>query len=63
MQSHPVAVIPGDGVGQEIIPEAKRVLARLEAKHGFHLEYTDYDWGSDYHHRHGRMAPKISSTS
>jgi tartrate dehydrogenase/decarboxylase/D-malate dehydrogenase len=58
MQSHPVAVIPGDGVGQEIIPEAKRVLARLEAKHGFHLEYTDYDWGSDYYHRHGRMAPE-----
>ncbi len=56
MQTHSIAVIAGDGVGQEIIPEAKRLLAGLEASHHFHLAYTDYDWGSDYYHRHGRMA-------
>src|SRR5438552_1699122 len=42
MQTHTIAVIPGDGVGQEIIPEAKRLIMRLEAKHSFHLEYTDF---------------------
>ncbi|MES1257109.1 MAG: tartrate dehydrogenase [Acidobacteriota bacterium] len=58
MQTHQIAVIPGDGVGQEIIPEAKRVLEKLQAIHRFRLEYTDYDWGSDYYLAHGRMAPE-----
>ena len=58
MHTHRIAVIPGDGVGQEILPEAKRVLAALQAKHGFTLDYTDYDWGSDYYLAHGRMAPE-----
>jgi tartrate dehydrogenase/decarboxylase/D-malate dehydrogenase len=57
MPTHKIAVIAGDGVGQEVIPEAKRVLAALSAKHGFTLEYTDYDWGSDHYLRHGAMAP------
>jgi tartrate dehydrogenase/decarboxylase/D-malate dehydrogenase len=58
MRTLPIAVIPGDGVGQEIVPEAKRLLAALESSHNFHLAYNDYNWGSDYYHRHGRMAPK-----
>ena len=33
MQTHRIAVIAGDGVGQEIIPEAKRLLARLQSRH------------------------------
>ncbi len=57
MKTHQIAVIAGDGVGQEVIPEVKRLLTPLQAKHGFHLEYTDYPWGSDYYHQHGRMAP------
>lgn len=58
MQTHRIAVIPGDGVGQEVIPEAKRLLEKLQAKHTFRLEYQDYEWGSDYYLRHGRMAPE-----
>ena len=58
MPTHKIAVIPGDGVGQEVIPETKRVLAALEPKHNFKLEYADYDWGSDYYFRHGRMCPE-----
>ncbi|HVW83741.1 MAG TPA: tartrate dehydrogenase [Bryobacteraceae bacterium] len=58
MQTHRIAVIAGDGVGQEIIPEAKRLLSRLEQKYGFRLEYSDYDWGSEYYLRNGRMAPE-----
>ncbi|MDQ1469377.1 MAG: tartrate dehydrogenase/decarboxylase / D-malate dehydrogenase, partial [Bryobacterales bacterium] len=57
MQTHQIAVIAGDGVGQEIIPEAKRLLAELQTKHGFRLEYQDYPWGSDYYLQHGSMAP------
>jgi tartrate dehydrogenase/decarboxylase/D-malate dehydrogenase len=57
MQTHQIAVIAGDGVGQEIIPEAKRLLAELQTKHGFRLEYQDHPWGSDYYLQHGSMAP------
>ena len=57
MQTHRIAVIAGDGVGQEVIPEAKRLLARLQSKHSFGLEYEDHPWGSDYYLRHGSMAP------
>jgi len=47
-----IAVIPGDGVGREVIPEALRVLDRV-AK----LEYRNFDWGSAHYLRHGRMMP------
>ena len=57
MPSYRIAVIAGDGVGQEIIPEAKRVLYVLAARYGFQLDYTDYDWGSDYYLQNGRMCP------
>jgi tartrate dehydrogenase/decarboxylase/D-malate dehydrogenase len=57
MQTHQIAVIAGDGVGQEIIPEAKRLLAEVQAKHAFRLEYQDHPWGSDYYLKHGSMAP------
>lgn len=57
MQTYRIAVIAGDGVGQEVIPEAKRLLAHLQSKHSFALEYTDYSWGSDYYLQYGRMAP------
>ena len=59
MKSHRIAVISGDGVGPEIIAETKRVLEKLQSRHGFRLDYTDYDWGADYYFRHGRMSPEI----
>lgn len=52
MSNFKIAVIAGDGVGQEILPHGKRILDRLG---GF--SYTDYPWGSDYYFEHGRMAP------
>ncbi|MBI3281586.1 MAG: tartrate dehydrogenase [Acidobacteria bacterium] len=58
MQTFSIAVIAGDGVGQEVIPEAKRVLAAAGERFGFALEYSDFDWGSDHYFRHGRMMPE-----
>jgi tartrate dehydrogenase/decarboxylase / D-malate dehydrogenase len=52
MTKFSIAVIAGDGVGCEVVPEALRVLDRV-AK----LEYTHFDWGSDYYLRNGRMMP------
>jgi tartrate dehydrogenase/decarboxylase/D-malate dehydrogenase len=57
MKTYNIAVIAGDGVGQEVIPEGKRVLDHAGAKHGARFEYTDYPWGTDYYLQHGAMAP------
>src|SRR5437763_1677023 len=42
-----VAVIPGDGIGPEVIQEALRVLDRLRETHGADLELTHFDWGAE----------------
>ncbi len=52
MAQFSIAVIAGDGVGREVVPEAIRVIDRV-AK----LQYTHFDWGSDYYLHHGRMMP------
>jgi tartrate dehydrogenase/decarboxylase / D-malate dehydrogenase len=53
MTTHKIAVIAGDGVGQEVIPHGKRVLDWMGS-----FAYTDYEWGSDYYFRNGRMCPQ-----
>jgi tartrate dehydrogenase/decarboxylase/D-malate dehydrogenase len=57
MHTYKIAVIAGDGVGQEVIPQGKRVLDRVGAKHGARFEYTDYPWGTDYYFQNGMMCP------
>jgi tartrate dehydrogenase/decarboxylase/D-malate dehydrogenase len=52
MQTFKIAVIAGDGAGQEVIPHGKRVLDQVGS-----FKYTDYEWGSDYYFRNGRMCP------
>ncbi len=53
MDNFKIAVIAGDGVGQEVIPLGKRILDRVGS-----FVYTDYDWGSEMYFRTGRMAPE-----
>jgi tartrate dehydrogenase/decarboxylase / D-malate dehydrogenase len=52
---HKVAVIPGDGIGLEVIPAALTVLETAASKHGFALELTEFPWGCAYYGKHGRM--------
>src|SRR5258708_32923328 len=42
-----IAVIPGDGIGPEVIKEAVGVLERIRETHGVELELTHFDWGAD----------------
>ena len=42
-----IAVIPGDGIGPEVIREAVRVLERLRETHGVDLQLTHFDWGAE----------------
>ncbi|HIZ35295.1 MAG TPA: tartrate dehydrogenase [Candidatus Ruania gallistercoris] len=54
---HQIALVPGDGIGLEVVPAAVRVLDAVAEAYDFHLSWTELDWGSDYYHRHGRMMP------
>src|SRR5882724_9925161 len=52
-----VAVIPGDGIGPEVVSEAVRVLERARETHGVELEFTHFDWGAEKFLREGVSLP------
>lgn len=57
-RSYTIAVIPGDGIGKEVVPEGLRVLEAAAARYGFSLKLKSHDFSScDYHRRHGQMMP------
>lgn len=54
-----IAVIAGDGIGKETVPEGVRVLEKAAAKFGFALELDHFDFASwDYYAKHDRMMPE-----
>jgi 3-isopropylmalate dehydrogenase len=57
-QSKRIAVIPGDGIGPEVIREAVGVLERLRITHGVELELTHFNWGADKFLKEGISLPK-----
>jgi 3-isopropylmalate dehydrogenase len=52
-----IAVIPGDGVGKEVIPEAVKVLKAAAAARGREVSLTEFDWGADRFLRDGTTLP------
>ena len=57
-KTHRIAVIPGDGIGKEVMPEALRALDAAAQKFGFRLDQKPIDWAScDYYAKHGQMMP------
>jgi tartrate dehydrogenase/decarboxylase/D-malate dehydrogenase len=57
MRTFTIAVIPGDGVGVEVIPPARNALERAGAKHGIAFAFEEFDWGANHYARWGRMMP------
>jgi tartrate dehydrogenase/decarboxylase / D-malate dehydrogenase len=57
MASYRIAVIPGDGIGKEVVPEGQRVLEAAGRKYGIELEWDEYPWSCEYFSRNGRMMP------
>jgi tartrate dehydrogenase/decarboxylase/D-malate dehydrogenase len=54
-----IAVIPGDGIGKEVVPEGIRVLEQAAKRFGFTLKSDWFDFAScDYYEKHGRMMPE-----
>jgi tartrate dehydrogenase/decarboxylase / D-malate dehydrogenase len=52
-----LALIPGDGIGVEVMESAKQVLAVVSSGYDVELEYTEFDWSCERYHRTGTMMP------
>ncbi|RQP22032.1 tartrate dehydrogenase [Piscinibacter terrae] len=53
-----IAVIPGDGIGKEVMPEGLRVLEAAASRFNIDLQFEHHDFSSwDYYERHGQMLP------
>jgi tartrate dehydrogenase/decarboxylase/D-malate dehydrogenase len=58
-KSHRIAVIPGDGIGKEVISEGIKCLKVLsEIFENVQFEFQYLPWGSEYYLQHGRMMPE-----
>ena len=56
MNIHRVAVIPGDGIGPEVLTEGIKILNKAAELDGsFSFEFTTFPWGCTYYLEHGRM--------
>ncbi|MGH6719255.1 MAG: isocitrate/isopropylmalate family dehydrogenase [Alphaproteobacteria bacterium] len=52
-----IAVIAGDGIGHEVVPEGIRVLDAAGARFGFRLDWQPFPWGCAHFRATGRMMP------
>jgi tartrate dehydrogenase/decarboxylase / D-malate dehydrogenase len=59
MKKWEISVIPGDGIGTEVMPEAIKVLDAIAEIHGgFRFHYKNYPWSCEYYLEHGVMMPE-----
>jgi tartrate dehydrogenase/decarboxylase/D-malate dehydrogenase len=52
-----IALIPGDGIGTEVVPEGVRTLEALAGKYGFEVTFTEFPYSCGYYRQHGEMMP------
>lgn len=57
MRQYKIAVVPGDGIGPEIVPSALEVVDALGAKLGFEIEKQEFPWGAGHYLKHGEFMP------
>ncbi|MEI2417957.1 tartrate dehydrogenase [Orrella sp. JC864] len=54
---HKIAVIAGDGIGTEVMPEGLRVLDAAATRFGIDFQFDEFDWSSQRYAKHGAMVP------
>jgi tartrate dehydrogenase/decarboxylase/D-malate dehydrogenase len=54
---HRIAVIAGDGIGQEVMPEGIRVVEAVAQPLGLEFQWEHFPWGCEYYAAHGAMMP------
>jgi len=59
-QSYPIAVIPGDGIGPEVVREGLRVLDRVASIEGFRIEPTTYPFGAEHYLKTKEIFPETA---
>jgi tartrate dehydrogenase/decarboxylase/D-malate dehydrogenase len=52
-----IAVVPGDGIGKEVVPEGMRVLETAGRRFGIEFQWDRYDWSCETYGKTGRMMP------
>ncbi|HWL46982.1 MAG TPA: tartrate dehydrogenase [Sphingomonadaceae bacterium] len=57
-KTYRIAVIPGDGIGHEVMPEGVRALEAASAAFGFGLAFSTFDWSCETYRQTGRMMPE-----
>lgn len=58
MTTKRIALIPGDGIGMEVMPEGLRVLEAAGSLHGVQYQWQEFDWSCEYYARTGAMMPE-----
>ena len=58
MKRYSIALIPGDGIGPEVIREGVKVVNAAAAVEGFQLDYTEYPYGAEYYLKTGVAMPE-----
>jgi tartrate dehydrogenase/decarboxylase / D-malate dehydrogenase len=57
-RNYRIAVIPGDGIGKEVVPEGIRVLEAVGQTFGIEFKWDEFPWSCEYRLKHGRMMPE-----
>ena len=57
-RTYKIALIPGDGIGHEVVPAAVKVLEKVGAKHGFAFDWSEFDWSCERYSKLGDMMPE-----
>ena len=58
MGKYKIAVIAGDGIGKEVVPEGIRVLEAAGSKFDIQFQWDELPWSCEYYLKHGRMMPE-----
>jgi tartrate dehydrogenase/decarboxylase/D-malate dehydrogenase len=58
VKSYKIAVIPGDGIGREVVPEGIKVLEAVGRRYGIEFHWTEFDWSCERFTKTGRMMPE-----
>lgn len=57
MSTYKIAVVAGDGIGKEVVPEGMRVVEAAARKFDFHITWDEKPWNCDHYLAHGKMLP------
>ena len=58
MKQYRIAAIPGDGIGNEVLPEGIRILEAAGKRFGISFTWDHFDWSCEHYAKHGRMMPE-----